>query len=107
MSYTAMLCHFCEKDGPTVLLTTHTNYSIKTNPGNNKKTAVENLSSLPDVEVALTAVAAACEYCHSLRSQAPFIVSWPNPDPEEDSVTRAALEKLTFVSSRLPPGKIQ
>ena len=103
MSYTAMLCHFCERDGPTVLLTTHSNPDLKTN--NSEKTAIENLNSLPDVEVALAAVTAACEYCHSLNSQTPFIVSWPSCDPDEDPATRAALEKLTFVSSRLPPGK--
>jgi hypothetical protein len=105
MSYTAVLCHFCEKDGPAVLLTTHHEPNIRSPDETDEKLVLQNLNSLPDVEVVLTAVKSSCEYCHSLTPQAPFIVSWPSHEPDDGSVVHEEAAKLTFLSSRLPPGK--
>ena len=105
MSYTAVLCHFCERDGPAVLLTTHHEPNIRSPDETDEKLVLQNLNSLPDLEVVLTAVRSTCEYCHSLTPQAPFIVSWPSYEPGQgDSVVHEEAAKLTFLSSRLPPG---
>ena len=98
MNYTALLCHFCEKEGPTVLLTTYIDSNLR-QENSDEKTVLENLNSLPEVEVALAAVKSSCEYCNSLTEQAPFIVSWPTEATVSDQTSN-----LTFLSSRLPPG---
>jgi hypothetical protein len=98
MNYTALLCHFCEREGPTVLLTTYIDSSIRPEKSD-EKTVLENLNRLSEVEVAMASVKSSCEYCHSLTEQAPFIVSWP-----AEATVAGQTSNLTFLSSRLPPG---
>jgi hypothetical protein len=110
MSFTAVLCHFCEKEGPTVLLTTSVDTTLR-RPGDADESALlENLNSLPEVQVSLSSIKSSCEFCHSLSEQVPFIVSWPADAAARDETARLPttvnekVDHLTFVSSRLPPG---
>ena len=70
---------------------------------------LQNLNSLPELEVSLSSIKSSCEFCHSLPEQAPFIVSWPSgADAAEGDVAAVSdtTSKLTFVSSRLMPGSL-
>lgn len=99
MSFVAILCHFCEEDGPTVLLTTYTDSSIE-GLVNTERSISENLKNLPYVDLTLSSCKLSCRECRSLSHAAPFIVTSTHDRQE-------FLEKnprIHFVSSRLPPG---
>ena len=101
MSYRAVLCHFCEKEGPTVLLTTSVDTKLRRNGEADENLVLQNLNCLPEIGVTMSSVKSgtACEFCHSVTEQLPFIVSWPT-----DTSVSSETAQMTFLSSRLPPG---
>ena len=106
MSFVAVLCHFCENDGPTVLVSTFIDASLRLD--DDERLLLQNLNNLPELDVSLSSIKSSCEFCCSLSEQAPFVVSWP-PGAANRDVTAAndSTAKLTFVSSRLPPGPLK
>jgi hypothetical protein len=72
MGFAAVLCHFCENEGPTVLLTTVVDGNLRRRDEVDETAILEGLHSLPDVDIAVEAAKADCRYCHSLTEQEPI-----------------------------------
>lgn len=96
MSFMVLLCYFCDKHGPTVLLTTYRDQLVMFS------NQINELSNLPEIKVTLTSTREVCDLCRSLSEDAPFITS----SPVDELLESPPLSKLNFLSSRVPPGEL-